>query len=222
MPSAVVLAAGLGVRQERRWVIRSASFRMDASVPGRTALGIVAVEPGAAAAVIDLLSGQVRPGYGELRVLGEDLGAARGRAAVRSRVGVARRGMRLPPAVRVRGLVHRAARRAAIGPLDRRLLTAAILDRMSLAPWAGVPVRAAPEVIGRRAKLAAAAVHEPALLLIDGLLDELTARDAAQLADCVRELGRDTSVIAAGYDRKALALACDELITLDHGILVSA
>jgi ABC-type multidrug transport system ATPase subunit len=221
LPAALVLAAGLGVRHGRRWVIRSASFRMDASVPGRTTLGIVA-EPGAATAVIDLLSGQVRPGYGELRVLGQDLGAASGRAAVRPRIGVARRDVRPPPAIRVRGLVARAARQARIASGDRWLLTAAILDRMSLTPWADVLLRAAPEVIGRRAKLAAAAVHEPDLLLIDGLLDELAARDAAALAGCVRELGRDTAVIAAGCDPQALALACDELITLDHGILVSA
>jgi ABC-2 type transport system ATP-binding protein len=218
----LVLAAGLGVRHGGRWLVRSASFRMDASLPGTAALGVLATEPAAATALIDLLSWRARPGYGELRVLGADLAEAGGRAAVRRRVGVARRTAPLRPAIRVRGLVERAARRARVPARDRRLLAAAILDRMSLTPWADVQLRAAPDVIGRRAKLAAAAVHEPALVLIDGLLDELRPRDAAALADCIREVARDAPVIAAGCDAPALSLACDEMITLAGGILVSA
>jgi ABC-type multidrug transport system ATPase subunit len=217
-----VLAAGLGVRHGRRLVIRSASFRMDASVLGTSGLGVVVTGQDAAAALIDLLSGRASPGYGELRVLGADLAQASGRAAVRRRVGVARRNAALPPTVRVRGLVEHAARRARVPARDGRLLAAAILDRMSLTPWADVPLRATPEPISRRVRLAAAAVHEPALLLIDGLLDEIGTRDAAALAGCVRDLAREMPVLAAGCDARALALACDELITLDNGILVSA
>jgi ABC-2 type transport system ATP-binding protein len=217
-----VLAAGLGVRHGGRWVVRSASFRLEASPLGTSALGVVVTEPAAAAALVDLLSGRARPGYGELRVLGADVADACGRAFVRRRVGVARRAVPLPPAIRVRGLVGRAARRARVPVRDRRLLVAAVLDRMGLTPWADVPLRAAPDAIGRRAKLAAAAVHEPALLLIDGLLDGLSPRDAAALADAVRDLARDAPVLAAGCDAAALALACDELITLAGGVLVSA
>ena len=56
---------------------------------------------------------------------------------------------------------------------DRHVLAAAILDRLSLMPWAEVPLRLAPDSIARRARLAAAAVHQPELLLLDGLLDGL-------------------------------------------------
>jgi ABC-2 type transport system ATP-binding protein len=100
------------------------------------------------------------------------------------------------------------------------VLAAAILDRLALTPWADVPVRAAPAVIARRARLAAAAVHEPELLLLDGLLDGLGPRDAASVADSIRDLGRDTAIIAIGGDAAALALACDEVLTLADGIIV--
>jgi ABC-type branched-subunit amino acid transport system ATPase component len=75
-------------------------------------------------------------------------------------------------------------------------------------------------VIARRARLAAAAVHEPELLLLDGLLDGLGPRDAASVADSIRDLGRDTAIIAIGGDAAALALACDEVLTLADGIIV--
>jgi ABC-2 type transport system ATP-binding protein len=215
-----VLAAGVGVRHGRSWALRSASFRLESPVSGRTAFGIVISGQPAATALIDVLAGLIRPSYGELRVLGQDMTTARGRSAVRDQVGVARRLARPQPAFRVRGLVDHAARLARLPARDRGPLAAAIVDRLRLTPWAEVPLRAAPEVIARRARLAAAAVHQPGLLLLDGLLDDLDPRDMAPLADAVRDLGRDTTVVATGHDPHALALACGEVLSMADGILV--
>jgi len=195
---------------------------MDAPATGKPALGIAIGRADAATAVVDLLAGLIPPTYGELRVLGEDLSTSRGRAAVRGHVGIARRNARPQPAFRVRGLVEHAARLARLPSRDRHLLTAAILDRLALTPWAEVPLRAAPDTICRRARLAAAAVHQPSLLLIEGLLDDLAPRDAGALADGIRDLGRDTAIIATGSNVRSLALACDEILTLSDGILIPA
>lgn len=215
-----VLAAGVGVRHGRGWALRSASFRLESPVSGRTAFGIVIPDQLSATALIDVLAGLIRPSYGELRVLGQDMTTARGRSAVRGQVGVARRLARPQPAFRVRGLVDHAARLARLPARDRGPLAAAIVDRLLLTPWADVPLRAAPDVIARRARLAAAAVHQPVLLLLDGLLDDLDPRDVTPLADAIRDLGRDTTVVAIGQDPQALALACGEVLTMADGILV--
>jgi ABC-type multidrug transport system ATPase subunit len=220
-----VLAAGVGVRHGRSWALRSASFRLESPVSGRTAFGIVISDRSvahqeAATALVDVLAGLIRPSYGELRVLGQDMTTARDRSAVRGQVGVARRLARPQPAFRVRGLVDHAARLARLPGRDRGPLAAAIVDRLLLTPWAEVPLRAAPEVIARRARLAAAAVHQPGLLLLDGLLDDLDPRDMVPLADAIRDLGRDTTVVAIGHDPHALALACGEVLTMADGILV--
>ena len=217
---APVLAAGVGVRHGWTWVLRAASFRLDPPAAGRPAVGIAVKRDAARSAVIDLLGGLARPAYGELRVLGQDLTTPQGRAAVRRYVGIARASARPRPVRRVRGLVGHAARLANLPGRDGEVLAAAILDRLALTPWADVPVRAAPAVIARRAKLAAAAVHEPELLLLDGLLDGLGPQDAASVADSIRDLGRDTAIIAIGGDAAALALACDEVLTLADGIIV--
>jgi len=219
-PASTVLAAGLGARRGRGWMLRAASFRVDSPLAGPSALGLLIGQRATASAVVDLLAGLAPPAYGELRVLGEDMRTERGRAAARARIGVVRRGGLIRPGLRIRAVVEHAARRTRLPRRDRSVLAAAILDRLGLAPWAEVPLRTAPELVARRARLAAAAVHQPDLLLIDGLLDGLTPQDAAQLADSIRDIGRDTGIVAAGADADALALTCGEVLTMADGILV--
>jgi len=213
---APVLAAGVGIRHGWTWVLRAASFRLEVPDAGRPAIGIAISRQAARDAVIDLLGGLARPAYGELRVLGQDLTTAQGRTAVRRYVGIARVSTRPQPGRRVRGLVGHAARVANLPGRDCDVLAAAILDRLALTPWADVPMRAAPPVIARRAKLAAAAVHEPELLLIDGL----GPRDTEIVAASIRDLGRDTAIVAIGRDPAPLAMACGEVLTLADGIIV--
>jgi ABC-2 type transport system ATP-binding protein len=221
MAMSPVLAAGVGVRHGWTWALRTASFRMDAPTLGQSGFGIATNRPGAASAIAALLAGNIRPSYGELRVLGQDMASAQGRAAVRSRVGLAQRsGLLWPPGTRVRGLIEHAARLAQLPGCDHQLLTAAILDRLGLTPWAQVPLRAVPALIAAQARLAAAAVHEPELLIIEGLLDGLSGADPAALAARVRDLGRDTAIVAVGCQASTLALACDEVIIMTDGIIV--
>lgn len=220
-----VLSAGVGTRDATGYAIRLATFRLEQSELGRAVLGIVTPRSAASAAIVGLLSGRIAPAYGELRVLGHDMTTQAGRTAVRRRVGIARRGGYVWPTTTVRKLVERAARRSALpapqaGAADRTLLVAAILDRLALTPWADVPLRAAPDLVARRARLAAACVHEPSLLIIDDLFDHLGVRDRAILAGVVADLEKDMSVVAIERDADSLLLFCDQVITLADGILL--
>lgn len=217
---APVLCAGVGVRYDSRWALRMASFRLDQSGLGSAALGIVTPRSPAATALIGLLSGRMAPGYGSLRVLGYDMGLAAGRAAVRRQAGIASRGTRPLGATRIRTLVDRAARKSGQPGSDRHLLVAAILDRLGLMPWADVLIGAAPELITRKVRLAVACVHQPKLLLIDSLLDQLQPLDRTVLADVIRDFSRDTAVVALGSEADTLALVCDRVLTMSGGILV--
>ncbi|HEX6934077.1 MAG TPA: hypothetical protein VF162_18190 [Streptosporangiaceae bacterium] len=217
---APVLCAGVGVRYDSRWALRMASFRLDQSDLGSAALGIATPRSAAATALIGLLSGRIAPSYGSLHVLGCDMTVAAGRAAVRRQTGIAGRGSRPVGATRIRSLVDRAARKSGQPGSDRHLLVAAILDRLGLTPWADVPIGAAPELIARKVRLAVACVHQPKLLIIDSLLDQLQPLDRTVLADVIRDFSRDTVVIAFGADADALALVCDRVLTLTGSILV--
>lgn len=218
--AAPVLTAGVGARQAGGGGLRLASFRLDQSELGSAALGVLTAPTPSSAALVSLLSGQTPPTYGYLRVLGYDMDTASGRAAVRKQVGIASRRTRNWPTVRVRGMVERAAR-ATIQPASHRhWLVAAILDRLSLTAWADVPVRAAPELVSRKARLAAACVHQPKLLVVDGLLDHLSPLDRTVLADAIRDVARDTAVVALGHDCEALALVCGQTVELSNGIVI--
>ena len=216
--SIAVLAAGVGLRHRSRSLLRSVSFRMNARPPGGTVLGI-AGQPAAAAAVVDLLAGLARPAHGELRVLGKDLTTSAGRAEIRPHVGIARSPGRPESMIRIRSMIEHAASAAWVHDRDRAALTAAILDRLALSPWADVRLGDAPRAVSRRAGLAAAAVRGPELLLLDRLLDGLAPRERASVGAGVRELARDTIIIAAGHDASTLRLTCDEVLTLSDGIL---
>jgi ABC-2 type transport system ATP-binding protein len=220
-----VLFAGVGARDASGYPIRLASFRLEPSECGRPVLGVVTPRARlsaatGSAALVGLLSGRLAPAYGRLRVLDHDLTTSTGRAAVRPQVGIAARAGRVWPTFTVRRLVERAARRSGQKRSDRRLMVAAILDRMALMPWADVQLHAAPDLVARRARLAAACVHEPNLLVIDGLLDHLPTLDRKLLAGIVADLKRDMSVVAIGRDADALLLCCDQLIALDDGIVM--
>ena len=217
---APVLSAGVGVRYDGRWALRMVSFRLDQPDLGSASLGLVAPRSAAATALVGLLSGRIAPDYGRLRVLGYDVSLPAGRAAVRRQTGTTSRTARPVGATKIRALVERAARRAGQPGSDRHLLVAAILDRLALTPWADVAFGAAPELIARKARLAVACVHQPKLLLIDSLLDHLQPLDRTVLADVIRDLKRDTAVIALGADAHSLGLICDEIIALSGGILL--
>ena len=216
-----VLAAGVGLRYRSAWLLRSVSFRADIRPQDGLVLGIATGQQATASAVVNLLAGLARPSHGELRVLGKDLTTAAGRGAVRRRVGIARIPGRPESVFRIRGLAEHAARLARIPDRDRAGRAAAILDRLALMPWAEVRLSAAPRAVAHRAELAAAAVHGPELLLLDGLLDGLAPRERASVAAGVRELARDTVIIVAGRDAATLRLTCDEVLTLSDGILAA-
>jgi ABC-type multidrug transport system ATPase subunit len=216
---APVVAGGVGVRHPGGWALRLVSFRLERSDLGSATLGILTPRSVSSSALVEVLAGRIAPSCGNLRVLGYDMTTASGRAAARRQVG--RAGRAAPPmtSTSIRRHVERAARRSGQPGSDRGLLVAAVLDRLGLAPWSQVPLGAAPDLIARKARLAAACVHQPKLLLIDGLLDRLSARDRIVLADAIRDVERDTAVIAFSDERDTLLLVCEQVACLAGGIL---
>jgi ABC-2 type transport system ATP-binding protein len=217
---APVLCAGVGATWAGRYAIRLASFQVPALEFGRAALGIVTPHPAAAAVLAGLLSGRIPPAYGQLAVLGYDLTRPAGRVAARPGIGVASRTTRTWPGTTIRRLVEHAAKRQGARRCDRSLLVAAILDRLRLTPWADVQLMAAPSLVNRRARLAAACVHQPELLVIEGLFDHLQPADRVALARIVTELKRDTSIVVIGADADPMLLCCDQLVTEADGIVL--
>jgi ABC-type multidrug transport system ATPase subunit len=189
---ATVVAAGVGTQG----ALRAISFHLGPFVAGLTS-----------------------PAYGKLWVLGENLACPAGRLAVHSRIGLVPQPAGRPPGFTVRQLVSHAAWLAGLDGPEQELAVARALDALGLADWANLPVRAVPEVTARLTWLAAASVHEPELLLLDGLLDGIDGRDAACVADAVRDASMATPVVVAGRDPESLDRACGHVVTLAQGVI---
>lgn len=212
---ATVVAAGVGTQG----VLRSVSFHLGPFVPGQTAVGIAGPRGAGKTALIDLLAGLAAPAHGKLRVLGEDLSCPAGRAAVRCRIGLVPQPAGRPPGFTVRQLVAHAGWLAGLPGPEQDLAVARALDSLRLADWADLPVRYVPEVAARLAWLAAASVHEPELLLLDGVLDGMGDRDWGCVADAVREAAMATAVVITGRDPERLERACGHVLTLAQGVI---
>lgn len=180
----------------------------------------IAGPPGAGkTALIDLLAGLSVPAHGKLWVLGEDLSCPAARAAVRCRIGLVPQPAGRPPGFTVRQLVAHAGWLAGLPGHEQDLAVARALDSLGLTDWANLPVRAVPVVTARLTWLAAASVHEPGLLLLDGILDGIGDRDAACVADAVRDAAMATAVVLTGRDSARLDRACGLVLTLAHGVV---
>jgi ABC-2 type transport system ATP-binding protein len=199
--------------------LRAISFHLGPFVAGRTAVGIAGPPGAGKTALIDLLSGLASPAYGKLWVLGENLVGPVGRAAVHSRVGLVPQPAGRPRGFTVRQLISHAGWLAGLDGRERELAVARSLDSLRLADWASLPVRAVPEVTARLTWLAAAPVHEPDLVLLDGILDGIDGPDAACVADAVRDASMAAPLVVAGRDPERLDRACGHVLTLAQGVI---
>ncbi len=168
-------------------------------------------------ALFGLLAGFAAPARGELWVLGEDMRTWRGRDMIRDRVGL------IPPPGRpagftVLGLITHAAWQLGLPGSHRRAGVAGALERLHLASWATALIKTAPDDVACRAWLAACTVHEPDLLLVDGLLDGIADDDALAIAGCLRTLAVSTAMVVAGRDAARLAHCCPRVLALTDGI----
>ena len=206
-----IVASEVALRDRGRWALRSVTLSA-----GHEATGIAGRRGAGKTALLALLAGLVAPARGELSVLGQDLRTCGGRGAIQGRVGL------VPPPGRpggftVAGLVTHAAWLMRLPASLRAARVASALERLSLPGWAGSPVTAVPEHVARRAWLAACTVHQPELLLVDGLLDGVTDDDAQTLATCLRNLAANWPIVVAGRDHTRLSLCCPRVLSLHDG-----
>jgi len=211
---AAILASGLGLCHRGKWPLRSVTFSVDTSAG---AVGIAGAHGSGKTALFALLGGFAPPARGELWVLGKDMRTYRGRDTIRRRVGL------IPPPGRPLGftvleLVTHAAWLLGLPVSHRRASVAGALQRLQLANWVSASINAAPDDVALRAWLAACTVHEPDLILVDGLLDGIAEDDALAMAGCLRSLAVSTALLVAGRDAARLARCCARVFTLTDGI----
>jgi ABC-2 type transport system ATP-binding protein len=165
--------------------------------------------------LLRILTGYRLPTAGSVRVAGRDL--IKESLAVRRRIGYMPEHPQLYADLTVRGLlrfvanVHgmsRSARESRIEELTAHFGLGAVIDR--LAGHCSKGYRA-------RISLAAAVIHEPAVVFLDEPTDGLDPEQRHQTHQLVRQLTRDSTVVLSSHDLDEVGALCSRALVLDRG-----
>lgn len=165
--------------------------------------------------LLRILTGYRLPTAGSVRVAGMDL--IRQSLAVRRRIGYMPEHPQLYADLTVRGLlrfvanVHgmpRSTRESRIEELSSHFGLGAVIDR--LAGHCSKGYRA-------RISLAAAVIHEPAVVFLDEPTDGLDPEQRHQTHQLIRQLAEDSTVVLSSHDLDEVGELCTRALVLDRG-----
>ena len=196
--------------------LNNVSFRIHAGITG-----VVGPNGAGKTTLFRLLTGQIKPSSGSLRVFGEAPWAS---ALVRSRLAYCPEGEAVPEGIRpldwlaalgmISGLPAReAAERARVA-----------LERVRLAPehW-GKRLTAMSKGMRQRVKLAQCLLHDPVLVILDEPMNGLDPMGREDFGNVLRDLAaRGTSVVISSHILHDLEALCREFILLRWGRLPRA
>jgi len=107
---------------------------------------------------------------------------------------------------------------------DERRLRAratAVLQSLDIAADADRTCASLPYGVRKRVALARALISEPRLLLLDEPAAGLGEAETAELADIVRGLSADTTVMLVEHHMEFVMGLCDRLVVLDFGQVIA-
>jgi branched-chain amino acid transport system ATP-binding protein len=189
--------------------------------PGDT-VGIVGPNGAGKTSLFGLISGELAPGAGEIRLAGRTV--TKLDAAARCRLGVGRTYQVPRPFVDMTVFENLLVAAQQGAGLRRRASYAAAveaLDRTGMSGQANVPAARLGLLQRKRLELARALATRPALLLLDEVAGGLTDPEVAQLIDIVRAVNADgTAVIWIEHVVRALTPVVARLICLSGGRFV--
>jgi ABC-2 type transport system ATP-binding protein len=163
----------------------------------------------------------IRPGAGELRVLGRDV--VRDAAAVRRDIGLAGQFAAVESAMTGRENLEMTARLFGHGRRAARAAAAVIIDQLSLGEVADRRCASYSGGQRRRLDLGASLVGAPKLLLLDEPTTGLDPVSRREVWEAVRALAASGTgiLLTTHYLEEADELA-DQVVVIDHGRMVAA
>jgi branched-chain amino acid transport system ATP-binding protein len=207
-----------------------------AVLPGQV-LGLIGPNGAGKTTLFNVVCGFVRPNEGEVRWQGRPF--RRHRPHRLAGLGIARTLQSLGlfgPLTVLENVMIGAARQARAGVLagalalprsdrDERALRDRALAQLRALDIADVADRLAtglPYGVQKRVALARALVAEPRLLLLDEPASGLSAEETRELADLVRGLRADMSVMLVEHHVDLVMSVCDAVVVLDFGKVIAA
>jgi ABC-2 type transport system ATP-binding protein len=165
--------------------------------------------------LLKLVTGQLRPSLGEVRVLGKPVWRSPG---ARRRLGFAPEVDAFPRGMTVRAFVRAMARLSGLRAAAARRKTDAVLERTGMAAYAAKRLDGCSKGMRQRAKLAQALVHDPEVLVLDEPFNGVDPPGRAELAALLEELRREgKTILLSSHILHEVETLADRIVLLSQG-----
>ena len=203
---------------ERRFGAKQALRGLDFSLASGDVLGLLGANGAGKTTCLRILSGDLAPTAGSVRIRGLDL--ARSPVAARRHLGYLPERPPLYPEMRVDEYLRFCARLRRIPPGNVNRVVRRVKQRCGLE-------QGGPRLLGKlskgyrqRAGLAQALIHEPDLVILDEPTDGLDPVQVREVRTLIRELAPSRGVIVSSHALSEVQSICNRVIILRDGAIL--
>ena len=185
--------------------------------PGIT--GLLGPNGAGKSTLLKLITGQLRPGAGEIRVLGLDPWSDR---SIFREVGYCPDTESFYDEMSGAAFVELMGRLAGFGAAESRRRAADRLDRVSLTPHANRRIKGYSKGMRQRTKLAAALMHDPRVIILDEPLNGLDPTGRIEMLRLFRELGSEgKTVLVSSHILHEIESLTRSIALIHHGRILA-
>ena len=185
--------------------------------PGIT--GLVGPNGAGKSTLMKILTGQLRPSYGEALIFGEDVWKT---PSARRRLGYSPEGDSFYEDMSVLGFVHAMGRLCGLGASADAFAREA-LEKTGALEFSGKRLKACSKGMRQRAKLAQALVHKPDILVLDEPLNGIDAVGRREMLRLFEELAASgATVIVSSHILEEIETVTDQILFLAQGNVIAS
>ena len=185
--------------------------------PGIT--GLVGPNGAGKSTLMKILTGQLRPSYGEALIFGEDVWKT---PSARRRLGYSPEGDSFYEDMSVLGFVHAMGRLCGLGASADAFAREA-LEKTGALEFSGKRLKACSKGMRQRAKLAQALVHKPDILVLDEPLNGIDAGGRREILRLFEELAASgATVIVSSHILEEIETVTDQILFLAQGNVIAS
>ena len=185
--------------------------------PGIT--GLVGPNGAGKSTLMKILTGQLRPSYGEALIFGEDVWKT---PSARRRLGYSPEGDSFYEDMSVLGFVYAMGRLCGLGASADAFAREA-LEKTGALEFSGKRLKACSKGMRQRAKLAQALVHKPDILVLDEPLNGIDAGGRREMLRLFEELAASgATVIVSSHILEEIEAVTDQILFLAQGNVIAS